>query len=98
MKCVVCRFGTGYTVSIRCEEKYQGPLIGRLSVDMPYATLEDQHCSQLKFNIPQESANLGSIFTVLSGYKHEKVLEDYSVSQTTLDDVSIEFLYYSLMF
>ncbi|CAL8101606.1 unnamed protein product [Orchesella dallaii] len=85
------RFGKGYTVSIRCGERNQSILIGRLSIDLPYATLEDQHCSQLKFNIPQESADLGGIFTTLNGYKNEKVLEDYSVSQTTLDDIFVKF-------
>ncbi|ODN00384.1 ATP-binding cassette sub-family A member 2 [Orchesella cincta] len=85
------RFGKGYTVSIRCEEKNQSILVTRLSADLPFATLEDQHCSQLKFNIPQESANLSIIFTTLSGYKTEKILEDYSVSQTTLDDIFVKF-------
>lgn len=52
------------------------------------ATLEDQHCSQLKFNIPQECARLSDIFSSLSAYKMESIIEDYSVSQTTLDDVT----------
>lgn len=86
--CIICRFGKGYTLTIRCVPNFSEILLKRISNDLPMATVEDQHCSQLKFNIPQESAHLNEIFSTLSGYKNESIIEDYSVSQTTLDDVS----------
>lgn len=85
---IICRFGKGYTLTIRCVPNFSEVLLKRISNDLPTATVEDQHCSQLKFNIPQESAHLNEIFSTLSGYKNESIIEDYSVSQTTLDDVS----------
>lgn len=69
-------------------EATQNLFLESLSEGLPEATLEDQHCSQLKLNIPQEAAHLSKIFSTLSAYKAEGTIEDYSVSQTTLDDVS----------
>lgn len=89
---IICRFGKGYTLTIRCVPNFSEVLLKRISNDLPTATVEDQHCSQLKFNIPQESAHLNEIFSTLSGYKNESIIEDYSVSQTTLDDVSYTIL------
>lgn len=86
-----CRFGKGYTLTIRCSSKSYEDVLKRISADLPMATVEDQHCLQLTFNIPQESAQLSTIFSTLIAYKNELIIEDYSVSQTTLDDIFVKF-------
>jgi len=62
-----------------------------MEADLPSAKLEDVHCSQLKFTIPQKDAKLSEIFNSLCALKDAGLIEDYSVSQTTLDDVKNHF-------
>jgi hypothetical protein len=81
------RFGDGYTVTVRCAKANQEELLSRIEKGLPSARLEDCHCSQLKFSIPQSDARLSDIFNVMCEMKDESLIEDYSVSQTTLDDV-----------
>jgi len=83
------RFGNGYTLTVRCDPDVQNSFIGTLEKDLPFAVLEDKHCSQMKFRISQKDAKLSDIFNVMHSAKMNSKIEDYSVSQTTLDDVSL---------
>ena len=74
-------------LTVRCDPMQQEDFIKSITSDLPCAKLDDVHCSQLKFNIVQEEVKLGDIFDVMCSAKAAGIIEDFSVSQTTLDDV-----------
>ena len=75
-------------LTINCDPSNEDELTTLMESRLPYAHLEDSHCSQLKYNIPQDKARLSQIFQVMYSAKGAHLIEDYSLSQTTLDDVS----------
>ncbi|CAG7823081.1 unnamed protein product [Allacma fusca] len=86
------RFGTGYMLTVRSEEpEEEQRFIELMKSCMPYAKLEFQHCSQLKYSIPQHEAKLKEIFHAMFSAKGTGMIEDYSLSQTTLDDIFVRF-------
>jgi len=85
------RFGTGYTLTVRCPSASQEIFLQYLSDSLPSAKLEDSHCSQMKFKVPQQETRLSNVFNVMYSAKVSSLIEDYSVSQTTLDDIFVKF-------
>ena len=86
---MIYRFGTGYMLTVRCEPAHQDEFVKTVTANLSCAKLDDVHCSQLKFNIVQDLVKLGEIFDVMCSAKAAGLIEDFSVSQTTLDDVSV---------
>ena len=74
-------------LTIKCEPSKEAEFVELMQERLHYAKLEDSHCSQLKFSVPQDKAHLSQIFQVMDFAKGSNIIEDYSVSQTTLDDV-----------
>ena len=87
--CFVDRFGRGYMLTIKCEPSREAEFVELMKDRLNHAKLEDSHCSQLKFSISQDKAHLSQIFQVMDSAKWNELIEDYSVSQTTLDDVGL---------
>lgn len=75
-------------LTVKCGQNTREEFLSNLQSDLPSAILHDTHCSQLKFKILQQDVKLGDIFSVMHREKDVGLVEDYSVSQTTLDDVS----------
>ncbi len=50
--------------------------------------LQDQHLNMLEFEVPLHSLQLSDIFGQMEQNRQRLRIEDYSVSQTTLDQVS----------
>lgn len=80
-------------MTVRCPKDKQEDLLIKLEESLQSARLEDRHCSQMKFKIPQLHSKLSDIFNVMYTLKEGSFIEDYSVSQTTLDDVSNLIIY-----
>ncbi|XP_016419525.1 ATP-binding cassette sub-family A member 1 [Sinocyclocheilus rhinocerous] len=91
--CVCCRFGDGYTLIIRvCADQADLCTVETFVRDtFPGSTLKEKHHNTLQYQVPQGEGALAHIFSQLS--KHQQLLhvEDYSVSQTTLDQVFVSF-------
>ncbi|XP_064594630.1 uncharacterized protein LOC135461452 [Liolophura sinensis] len=87
------KFSEGYSVIT----KVKGPpsnahVVVQFMVNtFPGTHLKDQHNGTLEFAIPLESAHLPNIFGHLERQKHNLAIEDYSVQQTTLDAVFLQF-------
>ncbi|XP_024942835.1 ATP-binding cassette sub-family A member 5 [Cephus cinctus] len=61
----------------------------------PDATLEESFADRLVFAVPQHSVNsLAECFTQLEKAKQELDIEEYSFSQTTLEQVFLKFSHY----
>lgn len=86
----VCRFGDGYTVIVRV----QGSPADLSAVEefvtqtFPGSVLKEKHHNTLQYQMPHKEGALSHIFSQFSRNQHTLGVEDYSVSQTTLDQVT----------
>uniref|UniRef100_A0A4W4EA10 ABC transporter domain-containing protein n=1 Tax=Electrophorus electricus TaxID=8005 RepID=A0A4W4EA10_ELEEL len=87
------RFGDGYTVIVRVK----GGLADLSSVEefvaqtFPGSVLKEKHHNTLQYQMPHGEGALMHIFSQFSKNQHALGVEDYSVSQTTLDQVFVNF-------
>lgn len=89
--CVV-RFGDGYTIILRVAgpDPDLRPVMGFIERELPGSTLKEKHRNMLQYQLPTSLTSLARIFSLLSKNKEALSIEDYSVSQTTLDQVSAQ--------
>ncbi len=89
-----CRFGEGYTVAIRAESHEHVEAILRfVRESFPEAALRDRHYCSLELLIPAHALPLSRLFAAFESYKSRLHIRDYSVTQTTLDQVTPTFGY-----
>ncbi|KAL5254305.1 hypothetical protein ACHWQZ_G013923 [Mnemiopsis leidyi] len=81
------KYGSGYTATIKTGNV--GLLMSRLEDELTSSqTLLEHHHNMVIYAIPQDS-KLAPIFAVLSRLRQEGMIEDYSVSQCSLDTVFV---------
>ncbi|KAJ3614038.1 hypothetical protein NHX12_017615 [Muraenolepis orangiensis] len=87
------RFGDGYTIILRVAgpDPDLRPVMGFIEQELPGSTLKEKHRNMLQYQLPSSLTSLARIFSLLSGHKEALSIEDYSVSQTTLDQVFVNF-------
>ena len=83
-----CRFGDGYTILIRIsgESPYLAPIEQFIRLSFTGAILKEKHHNMLQYQLGA-SFKLSYIFEQIESVRGEFNIEDYSVSQTTLDQV-----------
>ncbi|XP_042367934.1 phospholipid-transporting ATPase ABCA1-like [Plectropomus leopardus] len=87
------RFGDGYTVIV----KVGGSPPALKSVEdfvqqsFPGSVLKEKHHNTLQYQLPCTQGALANIFGQFTSQQHRLGVEDYSVSQTTLDQVFVNF-------
>ncbi|XP_043924192.1 phospholipid-transporting ATPase ABCA1 [Protopterus annectens] len=87
------RFGDGYTIVVRIA----GPNPDLKPVEeffehaFPGVVLKEKHRSILQYQLPSLKSSLARIFSILAKNKERLRIADYSVSQTTLDQVFVNF-------
>ncbi|KAJ3273527.1 ATP-binding cassette sub- A member 5 [Borealophlyctis nickersoniae] len=95
------KFGDGYQLEIQSSPPVPGatPIHDRILSLYPSATLLEHFGGMRRYRIPVTDfargrggrGGLGGVFAVLEGLKREGAVTDYAFSQTTLDQVFIEF-------
>lgn len=85
----VFRFGDGYTIILRVggPEPRLDPVVDLIERELPGSMLKEKHRNMLQYQLPSSLSSLARIFSILSRNKEQLHIEDYSVSQTTLDQV-----------
>ncbi|KAG1677979.1 ATP-binding cassette sub-family A member 2 [Nymphon striatum] len=90
------RFGEGYCVSMRTKiinDDYDNSDVCRyFRRTFPEAVLKEKHYNLLKYELKSESISLSYVFAKMEEALDELPIEDYSVSQNTLDNVFINFV------
>jgi len=85
-----CRFGSGYTVTIRVADNQ--PNISSLKEFIAHKfggiQLREEHRNVLHYHLAVSNSSLAQVFHHLELARNPYNIEDYSVSQTTLDQVS----------
>ncbi|XP_069482200.1 phospholipid-transporting ATPase ABCA1-like isoform X2 [Ambystoma mexicanum] len=87
------RFGEGYTVIVRVAglpPKLQ-PVEDFVEASFPGSVLKEKHHNTLQYQLPSGIISLSAIFSAFTENKEQLSIEDYSVSQTTLDQVFVNF-------
>ncbi|XP_020558036.1 ATP-binding cassette sub-family A member 1 isoform X1 [Oryzias latipes] len=89
------RFGDGYTVILRLADTKSDtescPVDEYMTKSFPNIELKEQHQNVLQYHLPSHGCSLALIFDALANNCEELGVADFSVSQTTLDQVFISF-------
>ncbi|XP_075745344.1 uncharacterized protein LOC119178525 [Rhipicephalus microplus] len=87
------KFGAGFTVTIRMAENVKDwkQAIKCLITHFPAASLKAQHFNIMEFSLPSKQTSLSSVFKFLEKNSSDLSILDFSVSQTTLDQVFVNF-------
>ncbi|XP_050394470.1 ATP-binding cassette sub-family A member 2 [Patella vulgata] len=90
------KYGEGYTFSIRIKgpdfERNQRNVQRFIERKMPDACLKEQHYNLLQYELKTANVSLSYLFSILEEAEQDLAVEDYSVSQNTLDNVFINFV------
>ena len=84
-----CRFGDGYTLTTKLggENPQTTALVEYVLQQFPQCSLREQHFNMAEFQLPSADTILSKVFQCLEDHRSRFNIEDYSVSQTTLDQV-----------
>ncbi|KAM6980899.1 phospholipid-transporting ATPase ABCA1b [Aplochiton taeniatus] len=87
------RFGDGYTIILRVggADPELAPVMKFIESELSGSTLKEKHRNMLQYQLPSSLTSLAHIFSILAKNKEMLRIEDYSVSQTTLDQVFVNF-------
>ncbi|XP_064325807.1 phospholipid-transporting ATPase ABCA7 [Phalacrocorax carbo] len=85
------RFGDGYTVVVRVGGAGPALVESLMQRCFPGIVLKERHGGLLQYQLPSHAGSLASVFSVLAAHRGPCCIEDYSVSQTTLDQVFVHF-------
>uniref|UniRef100_A0A8C6U8H6 P-type phospholipid transporter n=1 Tax=Neogobius melanostomus TaxID=47308 RepID=A0A8C6U8H6_9GOBI len=87
------RFGDGYTLIVRVGGSPSSlkPVEDFVSQSFPGSVLKEKHHNTLQYQLPRSPGALANIFSQLTVHQHRLAIDDYSVSQTTLDQVFVNF-------
>lgn len=87
--CLCLRFGDGYTIILRVAGPDPDllPVMKFIESELSGSTLKEKHRNMLQYQLPSSLTSLTHIFSILAKNKDTLRIEDYSVTQTTLDQV-----------
>ncbi|XP_029917218.1 phospholipid-transporting ATPase ABCA1b isoform X1 [Myripristis murdjan] len=87
------RFGDGYTIILRVAgpDPDLAPVMKFIESELAGSTLKEKHRNMLQYQLPSSLTSLAHIFSILAKNKELLQIEDYSVTQTTLDQVFVNF-------
>jgi len=91
------KFGEGYTIIARISYPSDGtppniqPLMSYIENSFPGSELKDIHQGMVHYHVNNRDLTWAKLFGMMEKAKSQFGIEDYSVSQTTLDQVFINF-------
>lgn len=93
------KFGSGFLLTVRLKSRDEGDetrrnydnLIKFMRDTFPHAVVQDSHQNMCEFVLPFAHTRLSQVFHALEASRNELNIRDYSLNQTTLDQVFINF-------
>lgn len=87
------KYGTGYTLITRVSGTPPNlrEVIQFVSDNFPGSYVKEAHQNQLEFELPMSSLRLSHVFALMEGNKSMLHIQEYSLSQPTLDQVFVNF-------
>ncbi|XP_016065318.1 PREDICTED: retinal-specific ATP-binding cassette transporter [Miniopterus natalensis] len=89
------KFGDGYVVTMKIKPPKDGllpdlnPVEQFFQGNFPGSVQRERHHNMVQFQVP--SSSLAKIFRLLLSHKDSLLIEEYSITQTTLDQVFVNF-------
>lgn len=102
LDCVFCRFGDGYVVTMKIQASTPGcspdlnPAEAFVESTFPDCVQREKHYNTLQYEIA--SSSLARIFQLVLANKDRLNIEDYTVSQTTLDQVNTHLVFLAQLY
>ncbi|KAK2724560.1 phospholipid-transporting ATPase ABCA3-like [Artemia franciscana] len=90
------RFGKGYTFIAKTqggleEQNNSKKLKDFIEQQFPGSTIKDCHQNLVEYNIPDINGGWSSVFGIVERAKDYLLIDDYSISQTTLEQIFLQF-------
>ena len=86
------KFGNGYKLAIRLnDENDSGKLDAFMLNSFPSSTIQESHKNLFEYVLPFKDTKLSQVFGQIEKNRDYLNLKDYSVSQTTLDQIFVNF-------
>ncbi|XP_012576614.1 PREDICTED: ATP-binding cassette sub-family A member 2, partial [Condylura cristata] len=86
------RFGDGYMITVRTRSSQSVKDVARFfNRNFPEAVLKERHHTKVQYQLKSEHISLAQVFSKMEQVVGVLGIEDYSVSQTTLDNVFVNF-------
>ncbi|XP_074871184.1 ATP-binding cassette sub-family A member 2 isoform X2 [Carettochelys insculpta] len=86
------RFGDGYMITVRTKSSLNIKEVVRFfNRNFPEAVLKERHHTKVQYQLKSEQISLAQVFSKMEQVVEVLGIEDYSVSQTTLDNVFVNF-------
>ncbi|XP_064210505.1 ATP-binding cassette sub-family A member 2 isoform X1 [Anguilla rostrata] len=86
------RFGDGYMITVRTKTSGSVKEVVRFfNRNFPEAILKERHHTKVQYQLKSERISLAQVFSKMEQVVEVLGIEDYSVSQTTLDNVFVNF-------
>uniref|UniRef100_A0A669CRM0 ATP-binding cassette sub-family A member 2 n=1 Tax=Oreochromis niloticus TaxID=8128 RepID=A0A669CRM0_ORENI len=86
------RFGDGYMITVRTKSSSGVKEVVRFfNRNFPEALLKERHHTKVQYQLKSERMSLAQVFSKMEQVVEVLGIEDYSVSQTTLDNVFVNF-------
>ncbi|GCB61728.1 hypothetical protein scyTo_0007097, partial [Scyliorhinus torazame] len=86
------RFGDGYMITVRTKSSlYVKEVVRFFNRNFPEAVLKERHHTKVQYQLKSENISLAQVFSKMEQVVDVLGIEDYSVSQTTLDNVFVNF-------
>ncbi|XP_040010575.1 ATP-binding cassette sub-family A member 2 isoform X1 [Xiphias gladius] len=86
------RFGDGYMITVRTKSSSSVKEVVRFfNRNFPEAVLKERHHTKVQYQLKSAWISLAQVFSKMEQVVEVLGIEDYSVSQTTLDNVFVNF-------
>ncbi|NXK80388.1 ABCA2 protein, partial [Amazona guildingii] len=86
------RFGDGYMITVRTKSSLNIKEVVRFfNRNFPEAVLKERHHTKAQYQLKSDQISLAQVFSKMEQVVDVLGIEDYSVSQTTLDNVFVNF-------
>ncbi|XP_037337766.2 ATP-binding cassette sub-family A member 2 [Pungitius pungitius] len=86
------RFGDGYMITVRTKVSSNVKEVVRFfNRNFPEAVLKERHHTKIQYQLKSERISLAQVFSKMEQVVQVLGIEEYSVSQTTLDNVFVNF-------
>ncbi len=86
------KFGNGYKLGVRLNEESQSDrLLKFMSTSFPSSQINETHRNLFEFILPFSDNKLSKVFGLIEKHRESLNIKDYSVSQSSLDQVFVNF-------
>jgi len=85
------KYGAGYTLEMRVKEVHAAAADEFVMKAFPGAVVSERYGGQLRYDIKRSDLKLSEMFAKLEAEREALSIEDYALSQTTLEKVFLQF-------